>query len=236
MLKKSFIYMFLAAVQIVSAVAADDFSVKNISFALQSTPVPTYENGSSRSGSKNRWLLMKANFVPEERKKAEAWYDDVTMEGTLVFIREDKNKKGHSYVVLTGETRFFTIPADKKDHAGVFYVPPMLLTRYCGDSAGSLKAIEMARVAFYGPGRVLLGEGYWMKAGKTGQFILPGSSKAYREVAARMKQFEKAYSNVMQLRGGLYSKEKTPWVYFDYDYYDLIYDNVRTQTGESIKK
>ena len=35
---------------------------------------------------------------------------------------------------------------------------------------------------------------------------------------------------------GLYSKEKTPWVYYDYDFYDLIYDNVQSQDGESIRK
>ena len=150
----------------------------------------------------------------------------------LVISRGDKEK---SYVVLTGETRFFTIPADKKDHIGVFYVPPMLLSRYCGDSAGALKALQMFRVAFYGPGRVLLGEGYWAVSGKNGQFV-PAGTKAFKAVAARMKEYEKAYSNVTLLRGGLYSKEKTPWVYFDYDFYDLIYDNFRSQAGESIKK
>ena len=238
MLKKSLVYMFLAAVQIVSVAAADDFSVKNISCALQAAPVPAYENGSSRSGSKNRWLLIKATFVPEELKKAEldSWYDDVTMEGMLVLVREDKNKKDRSYVVMTGETRFATIPADKKEHAGVFYVPPVLLSRYCGGSEGAAKAVEMVRVAFYAPGRILLGEGYWAKSGAKGAFVPPSDSKSYKKIVARMKDFEKAYSNVLQLRGGLYSKEKTPWAYFDYDFYDLIYDNIRTQSGESVKK
>ena len=51
-----------------------------------------------------------------------------------------------------------------------------------------------------------------------------------------MKEYEKNYSNVTMLRGGLYSKEKTPWVYFDYDLYDLIYDNVLQQDSGNIKR
>lgn len=234
MLKKSLTCAFFAALLCISCAAADAFTIKNISFSLRTTPIPRYENDTSRvrSGSKNRWLRLYVDFIPAEKRSGDAWYDDVTMEGMLVISRGDKDK---SYAVLTGETRFFTIPADKKDHTGVFYVPPMLLSRYCGDSAGALKAIQMFRVAFYGPGRVLLGEGYWALSGKNGQLV-PAGSKAGKAVAARMKEYEKPYSNVTLLRGGLYSKEKTPWVYFDYDFYDLIYDNVRSQAGESIKK
>ncbi len=224
----------LAMLFFVSGAAAEPFTVKDISMSLRSTPVPQYENDTSRakSGGKTRWLRVFVNFVPAAKKTGDAWYDDVTMEGSLVIMREGRET---SYVVLTGKTRFFTIPADAKEHRGVFYVPPMLLSRYCGDSSGALKSIRMFRVAFYGPGRVLLGEGYWAVTGKTGHLVAR-DGKSYKTVAARMKEYEKPYKNVSFLRGGLYSKEKTPWVYFDYDFYDLIYDNVQTQDGESIRK
>ena len=231
---KGMICAVMAVLFAVSGASADPFVIKDISFSLRSTPVPKYDNESSRarSGGKNRWLRAYVDFIPEAKKTGDAWYDDVTMEGTLVIVREGKEAR---YVVLSGKTRFFTIQADGKDHTGVFYVPPMLLARYCGDAQGALKAVRMFRVAFYGPGRVLLGEGYWAVSGKKGQLVLP-DSRIYKDVADRMKEYEKPYRNVTFLRGGLYSKEKTPWVYFDYDFYDLIYDNVQSQNNENIQK
>ena len=232
---KGLIFALLAMLFIAGAGAVEPLEIKEITMKLRSTPVPQYDNESSRakSGSKNRWLQVFVDFVPAAKKAGDAWFDDVTMEGTLVLVRDMKGSA--NYVVLTGKTRFFTIPADGKEHAGVFYVPPMLLARYCGTANDALKAVRMFRVSFYGPGRVLLGEGYWEVGGKKGRLLSDGS-KAYNAAVARMKEYEKPYRNVIFLRGGLYSKEKTPWVYHDYDFYDLIYDNVQLQDGESIRK
>ncbi|MBR2642935.1 MAG: hypothetical protein IKD46_07375 [Lentisphaeria bacterium] len=234
MMMKGLTCFLLAVMFCVAGAAAEPFVVKDISFSLRSTPVPKYDNESSRarSGGKYRWLRAFVDFVPEVKKTGDSWYDDVTMEASLVIAREGKEVR---YVVLTGKTRFFTIQADGKDHTGVFFVPPMLLSRYCGDAAGALKAIRLFRVSFYGPGRVLLGEGYWAVSGKNGQLV-PADSKNYKNVVARMKEYEKPYRNVTFLRGGLYSKEKSPWVYSDYDFYDLIYDNVHSQSGDGIQR
>jgi len=228
--------MLLVMLTLAAAVSAADgrFDIKNIRFLLRPTPVPKYENETSRSknAKHTRWLCVETTFIPESRD-GEPWYDDVTMEGTLVISRPAG--KGISYIVLTGKTRFFTIPADAKHHIGMFYVPSKILARYLGSEHGD-PTIQMARVAFYAPGKILLGEGYWAQGStKKGKFV-PVTSKDHRAVAARMKEYEKNYSNVTMLRGGLYSKEKTPWVYFDYDLYDLIYDNVLQQDSGNIKR
>ena len=235
MLKKSLTFA-LFAVLLIGSAAAEDFVIDNISFSQPSTPAVRYANNDSRVrvGSKNRWLRLQVDFVPAAKKRGDAWYDDVTMEGLLLLSR-GKQDSATSYVVLTGETRFFTIPADKKKHFGVFFVPPMLLARYCDEPQSAPKAVRLIRVAFYGPGRVLLGEGYWVAAGKKGRFVSP-ENKMYKTVAAQVKELEKPKRNVTFLRGGLYSKEMTPWNYLDYDAYDLIYENVRLQAGESIQK
>lgn len=217
--------------------AADGgFDVKSIRLTTRFTPVVKYENESLRSkaSKETRWLCMETTFIPEARGTEEdQWYDDVTMEGMLVIARPGKEV---SYIVLTGKTRFFTIHADGKSHHGVFFVPAKILFRYLGAWSGTLPPVQMARVSFYAPGKILLGEGYWAQgSSKKGRFV-PLNSKEYRTVAARMKEYEKNYRNVTTLRGGLYSKEKTPWSYVDYDFYDLIYDNVLQQDSDSIKK
>ena len=234
---KACICAMLAVLLAAGGIAADSFAVKDISCSLQSTLVPQYDGKNSRvrNGAKNRWLRLFVKFVPALEKAGEGWYDDVTMEGSLVLYRP--GKRGDAYVVLSGKTRYFTIQADGKEHFGAFYVPPAILARYCGDSAGALKAVRLFRVAFYGPGRVLLGEGYWSApGGKKGELLTP-ASKGFQKAAARMKQYENPqYANVTFLRGGLYSKERTPWVYFDYDLFDLIYDDAHSAAGESIRR
>ena len=217
--------------------AADGgFDVKNIRLFTRFTPVVKYVNESVRSKSSKEtlWLCMEATFVPEARGSEEdQWYDDVTMEGMLVIARQGKEL---TYIVLTGKTRFFTIHADAKNHSGVFFVPSKILQRYLGTWGGTLPSVQMARISFYAPGKILLGEGFWAQgSGKKGRFV-PLNSKDYNAVAARMKEYEKNYRNIITLRGGLYSKEKTPWSYVDYDFYDLIYDNVLQQDSDSIKK
>lgn len=234
-MKKILTSFALAVLFVAGSAASDSFAIKSISTSLRSTPVPQYNNVNSRAktGGKNRWLRLQVTFIPSSEDKKISWYDDVTMEGCLVILRPEKPV---SYVVLSGKTRFFTIPADDREHQGFFYVPPVILNRYCGDAAGALKAIRMFRVSFYGPGRVLLGEGFWAVSGRSSGELVTTRSKTYRTVAARMKEYEKPYRNVAFLQGGLYSKERTPWVYFDYDFHDLIYDNVQSQVGEDIRR
>ena len=78
--------------------------------------------------------------------------------------------------------------------------------------------ILAARIQFFGPGRVLLGEGYWYNGG-----VVKRSSDLAK-VRNLMREFEKNYSDIVRIPGGLYSKEKTPWALYNYDFYDLIYD------------
>ena len=234
-MKKLTMLMLLALAAAVSA-ADGRFDIKKIRCFSRSTPIPRYENddSSSKTAKKNQWLCLETIFIPESMSstaKAEQWYDDITMEGTVVLARPAG--KGISYIVLTGKTRFFTIQADAKQHIGMFYVPSKILARYLGTWNGE-PPIEMAKVAFYAPGRILLGEGYWAQgSGKKGKFV-PVTGKDYRAVAERMKKYEKNTT----LRGGLYSKEKTPWVYYEYGKYenDLIYDNVLQQDSGNIKQ
>ena len=210
------------------------FEIKNIRLFTRPTPVPKYENetSASKAAKNTRWLCVEAIFIPQAISgKADPWYDDVTMEGMLV-ISHPGGKV--STVVLTGKTRFFTIPADGKQHIGMFYVPAKILSRYLGTWNGEQPPVDAARISFYAPGKVLLGEGFWERSGKKGKFV-PEKSKTHRAVSDRMKGYENS-SSVTTLRGGLYSKEKTPWVYYNYDLYDLIYDNVLQEDSGSIKR
>ena len=235
-MKKLVLLMLLIAA--VAGFAADGrFEIKSIRLFTRLTPVPKYENetSASKAAKTTRWLCLETIFIPEALGgKTDQWYDDVTMEGMLVISHP--GAKVNSYIVLTGKTRFFTIPADGKNHIGMFYVPAKILSRYLGTWNGDQPPVHMARVSFYAPGKVLLGEGFWARSsGKKGKFVME-NSKEHRAAAARMKEYEKNYSNVTTLRGGLYSKEKTPWVYYNYDLYDLIYDNVLQQDSGSIKR
>lgn len=235
-MKKLMLFLLTATMAAAGFAAEGRFDVRNIRFFFRPTPVPKYENETSRSKTarSTSWLCMETTFIPEmQNARSEQWYDDVTMEGLLVIARTEGS--GNSYIVLSGTTRFFTIPADGKKHVGTFFVPSKILARYLGSKNGE-PVVQMARVSFYAPGKVLLGEGFWaLSSARKGKFV-PASSREYRAVAARMQEYEKNYSNVTMLRGGLYSKEKTPWVYFDYDLYDLIYDNIRPQDGANIKR
>ena len=73
MLKKSLTCTFFAALLCISCAAADAFTIKNISFSLRTTPIPRYENDTSRvrSGSKNRWLRLYVDFIPAEKRSGD---------------------------------------------------------------------------------------------------------------------------------------------------------------------
>jgi len=235
------IFWMLAAVTLSGSLAATEsrgaggsFDVTNMVLGFRTTPIQKYENASntSRVSSKTRWFVLHSTFVPSPRSSGEQWYDDITMEGTAVIVR-NTGKKNTEYVVLTGKTRFFTIPADGKQHPGIFYISPKILDRYCGWA--DPKSVRAAKVAFYGNGRVLLGSGILAADGKRMKMLVPGSN-AWKDAEAMIKKFDRNYSNVIVLRGGLYSKEKTPWVHFRYDFYDLIYDNIIQSESEEIKR
>ncbi len=224
---------------VLAVFGAGKFEVSDIRMEYRVTPIPKYLNlnSSTKVSHKTNWLTVSCSFIPEAIPDgAEQWYDDVTMEGVVVITR-GVSPKETSYAVLLGETRFFTIPADGKKHYGVLFVPPQIIARYCGTLSGNGRSIRMARMSFYGPGRVLLGEAYWASdtSGKKGK-VVNSDDKQYRQIVARMKEFEKNYSNVIRLRGALYSKEKTPWALFDFDFYDLIYDHVLQSENSTIKK
>jgi len=202
---------------------SDFFEITGLSLGFSSTPLGRYDNISNNnsSGVRNRWVVMDCAFKPlKPNGSNNAWFDDVSMEGILVIGSEDANGQ-RQYIVLNGRTRFFTIPADGKVHLGMFFVPPRLLDRYyVATKAYSLKMFIGARISFYGPGRVLLGEGFWYN----GKFV----KKDNERIKAKnfMAQFDKKFRDVVQLRGGLFSKEKTPWAHINYDSYDLIYEEI----------
>lgn len=210
------------------------FSVDNLKLSFVATPLVRYGNinNTNVTSTRNRWAVLESSFVPLQLKNSKnLWYDDVTMEGMLVISSEDA-KGARQFVVLNGKTRFFTIPADGKIHYGMFFAPPRILDRYyVYGKAFHVSMFKAARISFYGPGRVLLGEGYWID----GSFVKKPKEQA--KAKAFLEQFEKKYSDVIQLRGGLYSKEKTPWANFNYDQYDLIYDDtVGDAPGQDIVK
>lgn len=211
-----------------------DIDVTDLKIRFYDTPLLQYSNisTSAKSGSgRAKWAMLEITYLPLASPLAPAgWYDDVTMEGTVVLNSETRGKGDTLYVVFSGKTRFFTIQADSKSHFAMLLIPPKLMDRYFITNKNfSVEMFIAASVEFYGPGRVLLGEGYWSNG-----FIKKESDVA--KARALMQKFSQNYSDVIRLRGGLYSKEKTPWAGSNYDYYDLIYDEVSSDGGKSIVK
>ncbi len=204
--------------------AREDIVVSDIKLQFVSTPLVNYTNinNTQRNSTRNKWVAFETVFVPQSGNKE--WLDDVTMEGTLVINSEtsttqSSGEKEALYIVLTGKTRFLTIPADGDDHQGLLLVPPKLMDRYyVKGKPFSTSMILAARIQFFGAGRVLLGEGYWYNGG----FVKRNADLA--KVRNLMREFEKNYSDIVRIPGGLYSKEKTPWALYNYDFYDLIYE------------
>ncbi len=212
-----------------------DIDVTDFKIRFYDTPLLQYSNinTSAKSGSgRAKWAMLEITYLPLASSLAPAgWYDDVTMEGTVVLNSETRGKGNTLYVVFSGKTRFFTIQADGKSHFAMLLIPPKLMDRYYITNKNfSDTMFVAASVEFYGPGRVLLGEGYWSNG-----YIKKESDVA--KARALMQKFSQDYSDVIRLRGGLYSKEKTPWAGSNYDYYDLIYDEVSSDGGsQSIVK
>ncbi len=223
-----------AAAKLAKKTGALDIAVTDIKLRFMDTPLVKFDNMSNSGksgGTRQKWVGMEIFYVPLAKapQARGGWIDDVTMEGKLV-LATPNNAGGPSYIVLTGKTRFFTIEADDKTHMALLLVPPKLLDRYYPAGRNYNNSMFAgAQVSFYGPGKVLLGEGYWRGG------LLTKAPEI--ETARRMMgEFGKNYQDVLNLRGGLYSKEKTPWALFNYDYYDLIYDEAGPDGGMDIRK
>lgn len=206
-------------------------SVTPTDFKLQmlSTPLVSYSNvgNSQRNSARNRWLALNVVFTP--RSSEGDWIDDVTMEGTLVLRAEtgspDRRGGAPGCVILTGRTRFLTVEADGEDHPAMLLAPPKLISRWCPKGkAFSQNMVLAARVRFLGSDGALLGEACWYNGG------MVRNDKDLVRARALFRDLEGGGSDAARVSGGLYSKEKTPWAFYNYDYYDLIYDG-DDQTG-----
>jgi hypothetical protein len=206
------------------------FTITSMKLDFQTTPIASFDNinNTPEMNDRNRWVVLETYFVPSAAFTRTGWFDDVTMEGTAI-LRSDaqaaegdsRNPKEARYIVLTGKTRFFTIPADDKRHLGVLMIPPKLMNRYYVRGVPfTAKMFVAAKIQFYGKGRVLLGENYWEYPRGT-----PRSEKDFLRLRKMFDEFDKNYTDIIRLNGGLYSKEKTPWALFNFDFYDLIYDD-----------
>ncbi len=203
--------------------------VSDLRIRFYDTPIIQYSNINTTSksgGGRNRWAMLEISYIPLPSQLASGnWYDDVTMEGTVVLNSEVKGKGDTLYIVFSGQTRFFTIQADGQTHFAMLLIPPKLMDRYFVANKNFAESMFLAAsIEFYGPGRTPLGEGYWVNG-----FIKKESDVA--KARAFVQKFSQNYSDVVRLRGGLYSKEKTPWAGSNYDFYDLIYDDVAPAGG-----
>lgn len=225
-----------------TAGAADKppFVIHSMKLDFLNTPNLQYTNynTSQLAGKNNRWVALETYFIPDSAQVASGWYDNVTMEGTAILKATDSamkgvtsNTKDQNYVVLSGQTRFITIEGDNSRHLGLLLVPPKLANRFVQKGVLSERNFLAARIQFFAPGRVLLGEGYWEPRGGLAK------PKDLARLRKMFEEIEKDYNNIIRLEGGLYSKEKTPFQWYNYDYYDLIADDAApkaTDRGKAV--
>ncbi len=243
---KRFLILLLATGVFVSGYAApkkketrkkafeSPISISNIKVSISPTPVVRYDNiSNSRSpNGRHSWAVVEITFSvnkPDNAKMDRAyWFDDVTMDGVMVMQAHDY-RNSPFYVVYSGKTRFYSVARDNKTHQAMFAVPGQLLDRYYTFNKGSYSANMFAagKVAFTdGSGR-LLGEGFI----EEGSFVKRDTAKV-RSFLAKM---DKGYSDVIHVRNGLYSKNRTPWAFFKHDRYELINEEA-VPGGASVQK
>lgn len=178
------------------------------------------DSESTKLCDESRWLEINLSYkLPKlMENNAEKWIDDVEVDCELLMPTTYKGKSGvHAY--FTGKFTYWSLPCDGKNHIERIFLPPQILRRY--KKAGEKIRKEMlkeiyAKVTFYTKDRKILGEAY---AGPKGK-----SDDAIRSIFRKVSEPGALVINVDNV---LLPRTKTPWAPFNYDYYDLIKEDVK---------
>ncbi|QSH42493.1 hypothetical protein P0136_02475 [Lentisphaerota bacterium ZTH] len=188
---------------------------KNINVKLRFHATPLYEvfNHSNSTDTNFRgWLLIEVSYLVPKIKTGNAslWVDDITMEVELIMPARFKGRK--VVAILTGKVPYWSIPMDGKKHLAMACVPPRVIARYAREGNKMKEKNLLARVSFYTKSRRLLGRAY--------------SSSGSMSPSQAGRYFDKyggpVSSGALKLEGLIVPRNKTPWAFVNYDYYDMI--------------
>ena len=208
--------ILVASLFLLISLAPDIFSQQSffqdasISCQFVNTPNNSADNVAGLPVSRPDWWLeidVKYKTVDKSsgkgNNKIAEWMDDVTFEYDVLILGTTKP------VFLSGKVTYWSIPLDGKEHHAVAFVHPRFLQRY---APGIKTTQSFAR-------EISMRVKFTLNSALVGGAFHP--DKKAKDVAAL---FGKAATdpNIIRVQDSVYGKDKTPWNYLNYDYYELI--------------
>jgi len=171
-------------------------------------------------GNTGKWFQISVDFttVLKNTKMGKNYFeylDNVRVEMEILLPTDHPQNQ---YVLLTGKADYWAFAQDGKEHHIVMFVPPQILARWAPGqkfSTADVKKLEI-RVLFK-LNDAIIGGGYHVPRGKTEADV------------ARRFQATTMLPNLERVKNGIYSIDKTPWAYLNFDYYELIKSDIRSQ-------
>lgn len=210
-----FLFMVLLLGQLNAAPEELSFSGKNswVSFRMSSTPVVSVTGiSSSNTQSKNfQWLILESNYYPQPIGN-NYYFDDVTMDVDLMLLMtENKKNKNIMLLQFTGQSKYWQIEADRKEHKTMMLLPPLFVNRYLKAASSDPRKAELFARVVYKAGGQIIGIGY-------------GSNQKHSDetLAAWFKEFDAGKTtDVMKFDNALIPRNQTLWNLVDLDKYEF---------------
>jgi len=188
-----------------------------VKLLIKETPNIKFANEANiEKGGPSKWVVVEVEFFAAEKKVARdkfSWIDDLRVQFDIL-VPSTYNGKPVT-AMLSGETIYWGIPFDGKQHLIDGFVPPQILNRYLREGVklnkGTVEDFE-ARISLYTKDKRLLAR--YFNAKKEG---------AAAELARRFSQAEDGVTGgVIHVKNAIYPRNKSPWQYVNFGSMDLI--------------
>lgn len=200
---------------------ANRFLVTNVSVKpeyvetadIKSSNVTTY-------GNIAKWIQINIDFKTplkqaENEKNKFEYIDNVRVDVELLLPTGNTQKQ---YALLSGRADYWAFAMDGKEHHIVMFVPPQIISRWAPGqkfSSGDIKKLDIKVTFKYND--AIIGGGFHVPRGKTDAEV------------ARMFQATATLTALDRVKNGIYPIDKTPWAHLNFDYYELIKVDFRSQ-------
>lgn len=194
-------------------------SSDEIAVTLHFKETPNFKFSNEANVEKNgpsKWLVIEIDFVPTEKKLSKdkyAWIDDLLVQFDLLMPSTYNGKP--VMALLSGTAVYWGVPLDGKKHSIDGYMPPQVLHRYLREGIKIKKSLldELdARISFYTKDKRLLVRYYNTRKGEDSAAVARRFARAEDTVAG----------GVIQVKDGIYPRNKTPWQFINFGATDLI--------------
>jgi len=188
-----------------------------VKLLLKETPNIKFANEANiEKGGTSKWLVVEVEFVATEKKVSRdkySWIDNLRVQFDILIPSTYNGKP--VYALLSGETIYWGIPLDGKQHLIDGFVPPQVLHRYLRDGVKLSKTVLDdfdARISLYTKDKRLLARYYNVK-----------KANGVGEVSRRFDQAEDGVTGgVIRVKDAIYPRNKSPWQYVSFGSMDLI--------------